>query len=144
MAIERAKIEQAFEALWQRCDAGDWSAWVDLFAEDCSFVNALMKEPIRGRESLRAAAARWPNVVNRPEWVVIDGNRLAVGWNERQASMPEDAPPYRGFSTFLFDDEGLVRAYEGMFDTAAVVAALGGAPADATTARGGSDGRTDA
>jgi hypothetical protein len=63
--------------------------------------------------------------VNRPEWAVIDGNRLVVGWNERQVSMADDAPPYRGISTFVFDDEGLVRDYEGMFDTAAVAAAIG-------------------
>ena len=54
----------------------------------------------------------------------IEGNRLAVGWNQRQQSMPADRPPYRGISSFVFDDDGLVKSYEGIFDTAAVVAAL--------------------
>jgi hypothetical protein len=37
--------------------------------------------------------------------------------------MRADAPAYRGISTFVFDDDGLVTSYEGMFDTAAVAAA---------------------
>ena len=124
---ERAKVEQAFEALRLATDEGDWNAFVDLFAEDGTFVNSLLPEPIKGREALRAFAAQWPRVVNRPEWVVIEGNRLVVGWNERQEAMAQDAPPYRGISTFVFDPDGLVRAYEGMFDTAAVLAAMQGA-----------------
>jgi hypothetical protein len=38
--------------------------------------------------------------------------------------MREDAQAYRGFSTFVYDDDGLITSYEGMFDTAAVEAAL--------------------
>jgi hypothetical protein len=62
--------------------------------------------------------------MNRTEWAVIDGNRLVTGWNERQVGMRRDAPSYRGFSTFVFNDDGLIASYEGMFDTAAVAAAL--------------------
>jgi hypothetical protein len=58
--------------------------------------------------------------VNRLEWVVVDGNRLVCAWNER---LRTDAPVYRGFSTFVFNDDGLIASYEGMFDTAAVAAA---------------------
>ena len=38
--------------------------------------------------------------------------------------MKESAPRYRGFSPFVFDESGLIRSYEGMFDTAAVFAAM--------------------
>ena len=38
--------------------------------------------------------------------------------------MDESAPSYRGISTLVFDDAGLIIEYEGIFDTAAVVAAL--------------------
>ena len=76
------------------------------------------------REALRSLFAAWPSkVVNRPEWVVVDGNRLVVAWNERNSEVRADAPTYRGFSTFVFNDDGLVASYEGMFDTAAVAAA---------------------
>ena len=57
-----------------------------------------------------------------PEWVVIEGNRLVFGWNERQETMRQEAPPYRGISTFVFDDDGRIASYEGMFDTAQVAA----------------------
>ncbi len=123
--VGRTKIEETYEALRRRSDEGDYEAWVDLFAENCTFINSMLKEPIKGREALRALVAQWPKVVNRNEWVVIDGNRLAIGWNERQESMADDAPAYRGISTFVFDDDGLIASYEGMFDTAAVAAAVG-------------------
>jgi hypothetical protein len=53
-------------------------------------------------------------------WVAIDGNRVVVAWNER---VREGGPVYRGFSTLVFNADGLIEAYEGMFDTAAVAAA---------------------
>jgi hypothetical protein len=118
MGVDRARIESAHAEFRKITDSGDWSGFADLFAEEGTFVNSLLAEPIRGREAIRAFAAHWPVVVNHAEWVVIDGNRLAVGWNERQQAMPDDAPPYRGISTFVFDDDGLVASYEGMFDPA--------------------------
>ena len=53
----------------------DWEAWADYFAEDGTFVNSFLKEPIRGRAAVKAASAHWPRVDNRPEWVVIEGDR---------------------------------------------------------------------
>jgi hypothetical protein len=35
-----------------------------------------------------------------------------------------DAPAYRGFSTLVFNDDGLIESYAGMLDTAAVAAAI--------------------
>ena len=124
MGIERGKIEAAMSEFRQVFESGDWDRWADLFAEDGTFINSMLVEPIRGREALRKLAASWPQVVNRTEWAVIDGNRLVTGWNERQVGMRRDAPAYRGFSTFVFNDDGLIASYEGMFDTAAVAAAL--------------------
>ncbi len=123
MGIDRAKIEAALAEIRRTGDDGDWSGWADLFAEDGTFINSMLQEPIRGRDALRSLTASWPEVVNRVEWMVIDGNRLVIGWNERQAGMRSDAPAYRGISTFVFNDDGLVASYEGMFDTAAVAAA---------------------
>jgi hypothetical protein len=40
--------------------------------------------------------------------------------------MGESAPRYRGISTLVFDEDGLIRECEGMFDTASVVAAING------------------
>ena len=123
MGINRAKIEAAHAEFRRVGDSGDWSGLADLFAEGGTFINSTLSEPIRGREALRSYAVQWPKVVNRSEWLVIDGNRLVFGWNERQEGMRADAPAYRGISTFVFDDDGLIASYEGMFDTAAVAAA---------------------
>jgi hypothetical protein len=123
MGMDRGKIEAAYREIRRLTDSCDWNGWADLFAEDGTFINSTLEEPIRGRAALRSFAADWPStIVNRAEWVVVDGNRLVVAWNERQR---DDAPAYRGFSTFVFNDDGLVESYEGMFDTAAVVAAIG-------------------
>ncbi len=122
--MNRGRIEAAYAEIRRLTDIGDWNGWADLFAEDGTFVNSQLEEPIRGREALRSFFAAWPyKVVNHPEWVVVDGNRLVVAWNERHSEMRTDAPAYRGFSTFVFNDDGLIASYEGMFDTAAVAAA---------------------
>ena len=123
MGIERSAIEAAFAEMRRLMEIGDLVTWADLFAEDGTFINSMLSEPICGREAMRSLAASWPKVDNRIEWVAIDGNRLVIGWNERQGGMRADAPAYRGFSTFVFNDDGLVASYEGMFDTAAVAAA---------------------
>jgi uncharacterized protein (TIGR02246 family) len=122
MGTDRAKIEASFAESRRIVESGDWSGFAELFAENGTFVNPVLAEPLRGREAIRKMAESWPKVVNVSEWVVIDGDRLVVGWNERQQSVPADRAPYRGISTFVFDDDGLVTSYEGMFDTAAVKA----------------------
>ncbi len=89
-----------------------------------------MQNPAAGSPgALHTAHTRTCSLGTQPQlrmpWVVIDGNRLAVGWNERQEGMADDAPAYRGISTFVFDDDGLIASYEGMFDTAAVASPVG-------------------
>ena len=123
MGIERAHIEAVFAKVREVNQGGDYNVLVDLFADDGTFVNSMLPAPIRGRDALRALVAQWPKVDNHPEWWAIDGNRLVFGWNERQEGMRADAPAYRGISTFVFDDDGLVMSYEGIFDTAEVAAA---------------------
>lgn len=125
MGIARSKIESAHAEFRRITDSGDWTGFADLFAENGTFINSMLPEPIRGREAIREFSIQWPVVVNVAEWVLIEGNRLAVGWNERQQGMRDDAAPYRGISTFVFDDDGLVAAYEGMFDPAKLAAAVG-------------------
>jgi ketosteroid isomerase-like protein len=123
MGTDRAKIEAAYAELLRIGEVGDANAFTNLFAEDCSFVNPMLPEPIRGRETLRKLTAQWPKFVNQPEWVVIEGNRLVVGWNERQVVQGVESSSYRGISTWVFNDDGLVESYEGFFDPATTPAA---------------------
>ncbi len=124
MALDRTEIESVIEAFHQRLANGDTDAWLELFSEDCEFRTSFAAEPIVGRAQLRALVESWPKVLNQQEWYAIDGNRLVLCWNERLPSMKDSAPSYRGISTLVFDDSGLIREYEGVFDTAAVVAAI--------------------
>lgn len=96
---------------------------MDLFSEDCSFFIPVLTEPIKGRENLRASAAGFPNVTNRPEWVAVDGNRLVCAWNTHHDTMPSTGS-YRGVSNYVFNANGLICEYEEWFDTAAYAAAM--------------------
>jgi nuclear transport factor 2 (NTF2) superfamily protein len=124
VAVTREDIEGILGMLQEHMASGDMAAWTALFSGDCEFRNSAMTEPVIGRTALLALAESWPRVDNQQEWHAIDGNRLVVGWNERQESTKESARRYRGFSTFVFDESGLISNYEGMFDTAAVFAAM--------------------
>ena len=65
-----------YETVRGMIDSGDYAGFADLFAEDGTFVNSTLPEPVRGREAIRTAVSGIPPLVNREEWVVIDGNRL--------------------------------------------------------------------
>jgi hypothetical protein len=119
MSTTRQIIESAFEQLWDLTAKGEVHRWADLFSPECSFVNPVLKEPVLGRENVRSMAKSWPRVENESEWHSIDGNRLVVGWHERRIE-PDVGGWYRGFSTFVFDRDGLISSYEAMFDTDAV------------------------
>jgi len=121
--VSQSVVEATIAASRAATDAGDWDTFVDCFAEDGRFMNSVLPAPIEGREAIRAFAKTWPRVVNREEWRTIDGARLALGWNERHFDAPEDAI-YRGISTFVFDGEGRILDYEGVFDAAKVTVAL--------------------
>lgn len=124
MALSREKIAAVAEAFHDRLAIGDTDSWLELFCEDCRFRTSFTPQAVVGRSELRALIASWPKVLNQEEWRVVEGNRLVLGWNERLPSMKESTPSYRGISTLLLNDDGLILEYEGVFDTAAVVSAL--------------------
>ena len=122
--LSRDELLAVAEAFHDRLASGEIDAWLDLFAEDCRFRTAFTPEPVVGRDPLRRLVSAWPKVLNHQEWCVVEGNRIVVGWHERLPSMAESVPSYRGISTLVVDDSGLIVEYEGVFDTAAVLAAV--------------------
>ena len=116
MELGREVIEGKFDELWEYINSDSWLEWSELFAEKCSFINSLLDAPIESRSELSKVAVTWGVLENRPNWSVIDGNRLVVGWSERLGKDSGDTPWYTGVSMFLFDDQGLIQAYEGTFD----------------------------
>ena len=83
MSFRRADVEQAYSSLRTATDAKDWTAFVDCFTEDCTFVNSVLEQPIRGRDALREYVTAWVAITNTAEWYTIDGDRVVVGWVER-------------------------------------------------------------
>jgi hypothetical protein len=121
--VSRSVIEATIAKTRAATDAGDWDGFIDCFAEDGRFMNSVLPAPLEGREAIRSFAKTWPRVVNVEEWRTIDAGRFAIGWNER----PYEGSPehlYRGISTFLFDADGQIVDYEGVFDPARVAAVM--------------------
>jgi nuclear transport factor 2 (NTF2) superfamily protein len=83
-----------------------------------------MNKPVVGRDAISKLASQWPEVENIREWRIIEGNRMAVGWRERaRQKNGQMGGWYRGISTFVFDANGLIENYEGMFNLEAIRAA---------------------
>ena len=122
--IERKLLLKVADDFRASLEAGDNEGWLDLFSETFSFKTSFMEQPCTDKTQLREQVSSWPNVLNRTEWSVIEKNRMVQGWSERLPTMRDSAPSYRGISSILVNDEGLIVEYEGVFDTAAVLAAV--------------------
>ncbi len=123
---DRETIDAAVAQIDEYWSVGDMQSWVGMFAEDASFVNSAMTKPVVGRDAIGKLASQWPEVENIREWRVIEGNRMAIGWRERARKKDGQMGGwYRGMSTFVFDSNGLIKTYEGMFNMQAIRAAYG-------------------
>lgn len=123
MTIERSKLEATFEEYLRLLSIRDWRGLTTMFTDDGTFFNSLLPEPVVGRAALLSFAETWNNWETHVEWLAVDGSRLVFGWNQRPEGEPADGLAYRGFSTLVFNDDGLIESYEGMLDTAQVMAA---------------------
>lgn len=124
-APNKTKMLETYRAMQKGFEVRDIDAIMANFAENCIFMNTVLREPIRGREALRAALSGRTGGVNREEWLIVEGNRIATGWSEQPRTPPgaAQAPIFRGISTFVFNEEGLILRYEGMFDPMAMKSA---------------------
>ena len=115
MGLKREAITAIYEGLWDCINSGNWDNWLDYFSESCTFTNSAMAEVVKGKNSLEKLARTFPNVINQPEWFVIDGSRLVVSWMERTPEMREELA-YHGVSSFYFDSDGKIADYVGTFN----------------------------
>ncbi len=105
--------------------AGDYRSWAGFFAEDATFTNSALPEPVVGREAIVEFAGTWPPAESVIEWRVIENGRMVIGWRERRPlDNGKTSGWYRGFSTFLFNAKGEVQEYEGMFNLVSIQAAM--------------------
>lgn len=139
----RAQILKTYRESQRAFAVRDLDAIMATFAEDITFTNSALAQPIRGREALRAALAPRSGGINGEEWLVVEGNRLVTGWNEQPRTPPgtTPAPVFRGISTFVFDDEGLILHYEGVFDPIAMKTAYQAAAKSAAETGSKAEGR---
>ena len=123
-ATYRQKIDATVEKLEKYWSVDDMQSWVGLFAADAKFLNSALAKPVIGQDAIRQMASQWPKVENIREWRVIEGDRMAVGWRERALRKDgEMGAWYRGMSTFVFDADGFIKSYEGVFNLEAIKAA---------------------
>ena len=105
--------------------ANDYRSWAGFFADDATFINSALEEPVVGRDAIVEFAGTWPPAESVIEWRVTENGRIAIGWRERrQVESGKMSGWYRGFSTFVFNGDGEVQAYEGMFNLLSIKAAL--------------------
>ena len=120
----RAIIEQQNITMREHFLAGNIRAWADLFAADASFINSARPEPVLGREAIFKMAEQWPALENVIEWQAIDEFRLVIGWRERPLlDEGKTGGWYGGIATLVFNADGLIQEYEGVFNVLAVQAA---------------------
>lgn len=112
-----AMLDAAMKAI-ARQDTHEVDGIVELFSEDVSFMMPVLAEPLRGREALRQNVMHaWPESTTAVEWSAVEGNRLVLCWRwQGKGEGFDGAPPLRGVSTFVFDDDGLIADYEDWFD----------------------------
>ena len=121
----RETIEATIAKMGEFSAAGDMRSWAGFFSENATFTNSALPEPVIGRDAIIAMTDHWPRIENEIEWRVIEDFRMVIGWREHQ--LLEDGGTtgwYRGISTFVFDTEGKVKEYEGVFDLMALQAAM--------------------
>lgn len=120
----RHTIDATVTKIEEYWSADDMQSWASLFSDDAIFVNSWLSEPVIGRASIKQMASQWPKLENVSEWRVIEGDRMVVGWRERAyLKSGKWGGWYRGMSTFVFDQNGHIKAYEGVFNVEAVKAA---------------------
>lgn len=121
----REAIDATVTKMDEYSAAGDMRSWAACFSEDATFTNSAMPEPVVGRDAIIAMTEHWPRFENQLEWRVIEGSRMVIGWREHQLyDEGETSDWYRGMSTFVFNDQGEVETYEGVFDLLSLQSAL--------------------
>ena len=124
-APSRESIEAKMAEMGKYAQSNDYSTWASFFAEDATFLNAALTDPVVGRSAIVELAGTWPAAETVVEWRTIDGARVAIGWRERrQLENGKTSGWYRGISTFLFNTEVEVQEYEGMFNLASIMSAV--------------------
>jgi hypothetical protein len=100
--FSRAEIEEQFAHLYYvGCVAEDWTAWADLFTDDCRYMEHFWGE-MTGRDEVRAwidpVMAGVPEIYTVLEWYMIDDDKVVWALQNRRDNPDPDGPPYFDFA----------------------------------------------
>lgn len=105
--FSRAEVEEQFAHFYYTgCVAEDWTAWADLFTDDCHYVEHFWGT-MRGRDQVRAwidpVMCGVPEIYTVLDWYMIDttpsDGTAKVVWalQNRRDNPDPDGPPYFDF-----------------------------------------------
>ena len=120
----RQSIESTAGKMQEYSSMNNWPDWVGLFAEDATFINPFVSEPVKGRDEILKMAMGWPEIENVEQWRVIEGSRMVIGYRER-GILEEGRTTswYRGVQTVVFNSAGQVQEFETVFNAWDVIKA---------------------
>ena len=120
----RSAIESTASKMREFSSKNDWPAWVGLFAEDSTFTNPIVSEPVVGRDAILKMAKEWPKIENVEQWRVIEGSRMVIGYRERGIlEGGRTTSWYRGVQTVVFNSGGQIQEFETVFNVWDVIKA---------------------
>ena len=113
-AAPREEVLAAYERyvdVRSRAERGEvgWDALGDLFTEDAVFIDPAWGR-VRGIAEIRRFLAESMGGLEGwsfpREWVVVDGNRLVTGWQNRLPGRRADGSPYQATGVSILDYAG--------------------------------------
>jgi hypothetical protein len=99
--FSRGEIEEQFAHFYfTGCVKEDWTAWADLFTEDCRYVEHFWGE-LHGRDEVRLwidpVMCGVPEIYTVLDWYMIDDDKVVWSLQNRRDNPDPDGPPYFDF-----------------------------------------------
>lgn len=64
----REVIDSTFSKMMHFAVAGDYQSWAGFLAEDATFTNSALPEPVVGRDAILELAGTWSQIENVTKW----------------------------------------------------------------------------
>jgi len=121
--FSRSEVEEQFAHLYYTgCVAEDWTAWADLFTDDCHYLEHFWGE-LHGRDEVRAwidpVMKGVPEIYTVLEWYAIDDEKVVWALQNRRDNPDPDGPDYfdfAGLSVAFYAGDGRWAGEEDYWD----------------------------
>ena len=122
--MQKQQLEEKVRTIFKLFEESRWSEWAEHFSKECRFQNSMLDAPLVGREQIIEYAKLGPQATTKFKWVVVEENRLVLGWSNRVIGAPKEHPWSDGVLTFLVDSDGYIYEYMNTFDTKQMIASM--------------------